>query len=398
MAATTIADLADLHKADNDNRVVLLQTPLMVRGNCKMDAPGADAGTVTDVVYARDLNGTAVKLVSRRNSSSEEAFPSSLGFTSPTTSDIWLVPENTIVDEYHYNGGKNPEIIVRDLTADGKDYYDYLGKDQAVVVKSNAPYNDITISVARQFAIDEDLSDITLSPEMFGKIVMLRGLANWTGTDNEKTFELSEAPDAKTVKFRTGVLSKGDSDKEWEPSFNALSSGKTYSAVAVVEYDHTSGEYYLAPQKFYENFGMPTPTIADSEKHKFVTSDDGKEIVYTEECTSGEISLKLNITWPEVIEAKDYAYLRLTDKDGKIILKEGATGDYYQSLGNKTNDNAIDIATSLLTFDEESGEAVIYAYTFYKFFQQKQYRELRQQAQDSNPRRSAEWPRSRVDQ
>ncbi|MDE5723473.1 MAG: hypothetical protein K2H99_04725, partial [Paramuribaculum sp.] len=69
-----IADLADLHKAENDGKVVLLQMPLMVRGNCKMNVQGADAAKkFTNVVYARDVNGIAVKLISRRNKSEETA-------------------------------------------------------------------------------------------------------------------------------------------------------------------------------------------------------------------------------------------------------------------------------------------------------------------------------------
>lgn len=41
-----ITDLADLHKAENDGKVVMLNMPLIVRGNCKMNVQGADAAKV----------------------------------------------------------------------------------------------------------------------------------------------------------------------------------------------------------------------------------------------------------------------------------------------------------------------------------------------------------------
>ncbi|MDE5723967.1 MAG: hypothetical protein K2H99_07275, partial [Paramuribaculum sp.] len=78
-----IADLADLHKAENDGKVVMLSMPLIVRANCKMNVQGTDAAKkFTNVVYARDVNGIAVKLISRRNKSEETAFPSLLSYLS----------------------------------------------------------------------------------------------------------------------------------------------------------------------------------------------------------------------------------------------------------------------------------------------------------------------------
>lgn len=372
-----ISDLADLHKAENDGELVLLQMPLMVRGNCKMNEQGASApNKFTNVVYARDANGIAVKLISRRNATSDDDFPSSLSYSTPTIDRIYLVPINTVVGKYHYNNGINPEIIIRDLTSDpADDYYAYQGKESAVQVNRSGGTSVITeyegISFANgkatKLATDEEYTDITDLHSLLGKIVILRGLANWNATEN--TFELSESADKKTIKIRSGATVEGSlsagsghTSTAWNPTLTGLSSDKRYSVIAAIEYDPKAndgeGEYYLAPYSFLENFAIPTLQIPEADKDKFVTKTDDKgnitEIEYTEEVTSGKIYLTLDLVRPAGV---NFSSLILKDEEGKTIQDQ-----YY----NAQTSYKFEIPTSKQTFDEESGTAVIYASAYSK--------------------------------
>ena len=362
-----IADLADLHKAENDGKVVMLSMPLIVRGNCKMNVQGADAAKkFTNVVYARDVNGVAVKLISRRNNSAEVAFPSSLSYKTPTKDRITLLPINTIVGKYRYNDGVNPEIVIRDLTSGNPadDYYSYQGTESSVEMTLNGnDYQGLNFISAKKLATDEEYTDMN---GMFGKIVILRGLTNWNAAEN--SFELSESDDKKTVKIRCGTTVEGSlsagspSNSGWDATTTGLSSDKTYSVIAAVEYDpeanNGAGEYYLAPTKICENFAIPQLQIPEEDKDKFVIKKDDNgnitEIEYTEEVTTGTISLTLEITRPTGVNSSN---LIIKDEDGKTIADQ----DYNSQTSKK-----IDIATSKLTFDEETGTAVLYASAYYR--------------------------------
>ena len=363
-----IADLADLHKAENDGKVVMLSMPLIVRANCKMNVQGTDAAKkFTNVVYARDVNGVAVKLISRRNKSEEAAFPSSLSYTTPATNKITLLPINTIVGKYRYNGGVNPEIVIRDLTSGdpADDYYSYQGTESSVEMTLNGNnYQGLNFISAKKLATDEEYTDLT--DGLFGKIVILRGLTNWNAAEN--SFELSESDDKKTVKIRCGTTVEGSlsagspSNSGWNAPTTGLSSDKTYSVVAAVEYDPEAndgaGEYYLAPTSFHENFAIPQLQIPEEDKDKFVIKKDDNgnitEIEYTEEVTTGTISLTLDLARPNGV---NFSSMIIKDEDGKTIADQ-----YY----NSQTSYKINIATSKLTFDEETGATTLYASAYYQ--------------------------------
>ncbi|MDE5921326.1 MAG: hypothetical protein K2G82_06925, partial [Paramuribaculum sp.] len=362
-----IADLADLHKADNDGKVVMLQMPLMVRGNCKMNVQGADAAKkFTNVVYARDVNGIAVKLISRRNKSEETAFPSLLSYNSPTKDKINLLPINTIVGKYRYNDGVNPEIVIRDLTsAPADDYYNYQGTESSVEMTLNGnDYQGLNFISAQKLATDEEYTDLT--DGLFGKIVILRGLANWNATEN--TFELSESADKKTIKIRSGAnvegslsAGSGHTVTAWNPTLTGLSSDKEYSAIVAVEYDPTDHNYYFAPCEFQESFEKPELIIPEAEKDKYqVIKDENNkisEIIYTDEFLNGNISLSFSITKPSALPSTAYYYPALKREDGSAVI----TPDNVN-----TNTFKLDFTTKQLTFDEETGAATVYASAYCK--------------------------------
>ena len=119
-----ITDLADLHKNENNGKVVQLDMPLMVRAHTLV-YPQDATNKYTNAVYARDVNGASVKLISRRNKKEDPYFPYSNSTFSPLTyafngvnPTLSLMKPGMVIGMYHYNGGKNPEIVVRDLTSD----------------------------------------------------------------------------------------------------------------------------------------------------------------------------------------------------------------------------------------------------------------------------------------
>ena len=124
VATTVISDLAELHKEANNGKVVQLDMPLMVRAHTLV-YPQDATNKYTNAVYARDVNGASVKLISRRNKKEDPYFPYSNSTFSPLTyafngvnPTLSLMKPGMVIGMYHYNGGKNPEIVVRDLTSD----------------------------------------------------------------------------------------------------------------------------------------------------------------------------------------------------------------------------------------------------------------------------------------
>ena len=370
-----ITDLADLHKNENNGKVVQLDMPLMVRAHTLV-YPQDATNKYTNAVYVRDVNGASVKLISRRNKKEDPYFPYSNSTFSPLTyafngvnPTLSLMKPGMVIGMYHYNGGKNPEIVVRDLTSDpAVDYYPLLGTEAPVSYENaKEEYNKFgfTDEQTNGFIGFLDVDDVT--PDMFGKTVIVRGLTDWNKDDN--SFRLSKAQGEKRISIRYGDKTKGAlgavnlSGIKWETpeatDIAELQTAETYSMVAIVEYDPETEEYYLAPKKgeIYAPYPAPAISIKETEKEEYeeITDTDRSKVwQYTHACTDGTITLSFDVTKPSTSASLPSFTFVIENENGENIY----TGAYSKAL------TTCSIETTKLNFNEETGSATVYAYAY----------------------------------
>ena len=366
-----IADLADLHKPENDGKVVLLQMPLMVTNNTSV-YPQSQANGYTQVVYLRDINGIGVKAISHRKASTDPSFPGkSYDQESPTTDKVILMPENTVAGLYRYNDGKNPCIVIRDMTSEpATDYYDYQG-NTTVEITNAAPYKDLTLTEAKRYPTDGEYTIIT--PDLYGKRFFIRGLDKWNGTD--KSFNVAAADEdnpLKTIRLRIGSTTQGALGTL--ATLPTIESSKIYDIQGILEYDPEGndgqGEYYLAPINIYEQFDIPKligpETIKDKIKEIYDETDPTKVVgyEYTDDFKDGLINLELKMEKPTTGTTPYHYYWSIVKEDGSSLCTSGHQGISVTTYKTNTNPQQLDLTTSKLTFDQETGSATIYAYCY----------------------------------
>ena len=274
-----------------------------------------------------------------------------------------------VIGMYHYNGGKNPEIVVRDLTSDpAVDYYPLLGTEAPVSYENaKEEYNKFgfTDEQTNGFIGFLDVDDVT--PDMFGKTVIVRGLTDWNKDDN--SFRLSKAQGEKRISIRYGDKTKGAlgavnlSGIKWETpeatDIAELQTAETYSMVAIVEYDPETEEYYLAPKKgeIYAPYPAPAISIKETEKEEYeeITDTDRSKVwQYTHACTDGTITLSFDVTKPSTSASLPSFTFVIENENGENIY----TGASSKAL------TTCSIETTKLNFNEETGSATVYAYAY----------------------------------
>ena len=137
-----ISDLAELHKLENNGEIVLLDMPLLIRAHTLV-YPQDNNNKYTNAVYVRDVNGVAVKLISRRAKQADPYFPintfSPQNYGSNMSKPVLsLMKPNMVIGKYYYNDGENPVIVVRDMTSqEPEDYYPLLGTEAQIPYQDN---------------------------------------------------------------------------------------------------------------------------------------------------------------------------------------------------------------------------------------------------------------------
>lgn len=337
--------------------------PLIVNINTMVYPQTAAAG-YTQVAYLRDIDGNGVKVISRRIAASgtgNESFPSIYQQASPTAQKIPLMDKNTVVGIYRYNGGKNPYIVIRDKKADPAiDYYSYQGNTSIDITDQKE------LLTAKKYATDHEYNTIT--PDLYGKRVIIRGLTGWNDTD--KSFNVIAADDNdpfKTIKLRVGTSTTCALGTL--TTLPTLSADKVYDAKAILEYDPDAndgnGEYFLAPMGFFEQFDIPKLTYPATikDKIKYLTAEDGTTVIgaeYTDDFKDGSINLEFQIDKPTTGTVPSYYYWSIDKEGGSNVL--GSPNSV--NISNTTFKPSF--KTTQLKFDEETGSATIYAYCYAK--------------------------------
>ncbi len=369
-----ISDLAELHKLENNGEIVLLDMPLLIRAHTLV-YPQDNNNKYTNAVYVRDVNGVAVKLISRRAKQADPYFPintfSPQNYGSNMSKPVLsLMKPNMVIGKYYYNDGENPVIVVRDMTSqEPEDYYPLLGTEAQVPYQDNEQEFSqfgFTDTQIKGFIGFHETDDIT--PDLFGKAVIVRGLTDWNSTDN--SFRLSKATGEKRIAIRYGSTTKGAlgaaglGNFRWntpsDEEINALTTTETYSMVAIVEYDPDTKTYYLAPRSgnIYAPFPTPEININDVDKHKYqeiVEADGSKAWQYTHDSKDGRIELSFNIKAPSTSETVPAFTFTIEDNNGKSI---------YSGTSSETSSHICSFDTRDLKFDQNTGSTTVYAYAY----------------------------------
>ena len=369
-----ISDLAELHKLENNGEIVLLDMPLLIRAHTLV-YPQDNNNKYTNAVYVRDVNGVAVKLISRRAKQADPYFPintfSPQNYGSNMSKPVLsLMKPNMVIGKYYYNDGENPVIVVRDMTSqEPEDYYPLLGTEAQIPYQDNKQEFSqfgFTDTQIKGFIGFHETDDIT--PDLFGKAVIVRGLTDWNSTDN--SFRLSKATGEKRIAIRYGSTTKGAlgaaglGNFRWntpsDEEINALTTTETYSMVAIVEYDPDTKTYYLAPRSgnIYAPFPTPEININDVDKHKYqeiVEADGSKAWQYTHDSKDGKIELSFNIKAPSTSETVPAFTFTIEDNNGKSI---------YSGTSSETSSHICSFDTRDLKFDQNTGSTTVYAYAY----------------------------------